>query len=325
MRSQTEEKMMKTTKVIVAPSLLLSAGLLVWSMGANAQQPKPEQPAKARQLSEADEKAIRDILKDQETAWNKHDMKAFTKAFRDDAEGINVVGMYWRGKPAILKHLVDFHATFLKDCQEYLEEVQVHSVGEGHAVAVNIWKVDAFKGPGGHEIPACRHRSTVALAKGKDGWEVVHFHNTTIDEAVVKAAAAPRKDGSAEDDLKALQGTWVTLKLVSDGKVEVDLKEPPKEGPVSTLSYDGHKWVLKLGDKKLASGTSKLDSSKTPKHIDLTHVSGPLKGQTVLGIYKLVGDEYAACIAAVGKERPSEFSSKEGSGYRLVVSKREKR
>jgi uncharacterized protein (TIGR02246 family) len=120
-------------------------------------------------------------------------MKAFTKAFRDDAEGINIVGMYWRGKPVILKHLLDFHATFLKDVQEYLEEVQVHSIGAGYAVAVNIWKVDGFEGPGGVDFPACRHRSTVVLAKGADGWQVVHFHNTTIDEAAGKAAAAPKK------------------------------------------------------------------------------------------------------------------------------------
>lgn len=133
------------------------------------------------------------------------------------------------------------------------------------------------------------------------------------------------KDGRAEDDLKALQVTWVTLKIVTDGKVEVDLKEPPKEGPASTLTYYEHKWVVKLGDKELASGTSKLDPSKAPKYIDLAHESGPLKGQTLLGIYKLVGDEYTACIAAPGKARPTEFASQEGSGQKLVVNRREKR
>ena len=81
---------MKTSKVIAASSVLLSAGLLIWATGTVAQQSTPERPAKPDQLAAADEKAIRDILKDQQTAWNKHDMKAFTKAFRDDAEGINV-------------------------------------------------------------------------------------------------------------------------------------------------------------------------------------------------------------------------------------------
>jgi hypothetical protein len=49
----------------------------------------------------------------------------------------------------------------------------------------------SFKAPSGVEVPACRHRSTLALAKGTDGWKVVLFHNTTIDETAVKGATAP--------------------------------------------------------------------------------------------------------------------------------------
>jgi uncharacterized protein (TIGR02246 family) len=177
---------MKTLKIIVVSLLILTSSLLLWGVGAFAQQLKAEQPAKALQFSNADEKAIRKILKDQETEWNKHDMKAFTKAFRDDAEGINAVGIYWRGKPALLKHLTDYHDTIFKELEETLEEVEVHSIGDGYAVAVSIWKVGSFKAPSGVEIPACRHRSTTVLAKGADGWKVVHFHNTIIDEGAAK-------------------------------------------------------------------------------------------------------------------------------------------
>ena len=184
---------MKTTKVTVGSALLLSASLMLWCVGAFAQQSKSEQPGKAQQLSEADEKAIQEIMKDQETAWNKHDMKAFTKSFRDDVDGINIVGMYWRGKAEILKHLTDFHKTNFKDLEETLDEVNVHSIGDEYAIAIVIWKVGAFKAPSGVEIPACRHRSTLVLAKGTDGWMVVHFHNTTIDEAALKGAAGQPK------------------------------------------------------------------------------------------------------------------------------------
>jgi uncharacterized protein (TIGR03067 family) len=180
---------------------------------------------------------------------------------------------------------------------------------------------DAFTTPDGHVISKQQDRQTYVLAKEPDGWKIMHCQNVWVDAEAAKNNPVNTKDGPAEDDLRALQGTWMTMKLVTDGKVEIDLKEPSKEGPVSTLTYNSHKWVLKLGDQELASGTSKLDSSKTPKRIDLTHESG----QTLPGIYKLVGDEYTACIAAPGKARPTEFTSKEGSGQRLVVSKREKR
>lgn len=185
---------MHTSKFIVIPFLLLAAGLLPWGIRAFAQQPNAEKTANVHQLSDADEKAIRDIMKGQETAWNKHDMKAYMEPYRDDADAINIVGMYWQGKAAILKHLSDFHATSFKDLEETLDEVHVHSIGDGYAIAILIWKVGAFKAPNGVTIPAGRHRSTQVLAKGTDGWKVVHFHNTTIDEAAVKgAAAAPKK------------------------------------------------------------------------------------------------------------------------------------
>jgi len=174
---------MKTS--IVLARVFLAAGLLTWGGGARADAPR---------LSDADDKAIRQILKDQATAWNKHDMAAFTKSFRDDVDGINVVGMYWSGKAAILKHLSFYHATNFKDLEETLDEVNVRPIGDGYAMAILIWRVGAFKSPSGAPIPAARHRSSQVLAKGPDGaWQVVHFHNTTIDEGALKAAAAPQK------------------------------------------------------------------------------------------------------------------------------------
>ncbi|QEL17468.1 SgcJ/EcaC family oxidoreductase [Limnoglobus roseus] len=184
---------MNTPKVITGPFLLLTAASLFWLAGAFARPPEAETPAKAHQLSAGDEKAIRDAVKDQEAAWNKHDMKAFTKAFRDDAEGVNVVGMHWRGKTEILKHLTAYHDTIFKDLEETIEEVNVHATGVGSAIAVSVWKVGSFKVPSGIVVPACRHRSTLVLAKASDGWKVVHFHNTTINEVAVKNAPAPPK------------------------------------------------------------------------------------------------------------------------------------
>jgi uncharacterized protein (TIGR02246 family) len=117
-------------------------------------------------------------------------MEAFTKAFRDDADGINIVGMYWRGKAQIMNHLSHYHKTNFKDLEETVQEANVHSIGNGYAIAILIWQVGSFTAPNGVEFPACRHRSTLVFAKGADGWKVVHFHNTTIDEAAVTGGIA---------------------------------------------------------------------------------------------------------------------------------------
>ncbi|MBI3411839.1 MAG: TIGR03067 domain-containing protein [Planctomycetes bacterium] len=130
-----------------------------------------------------------------------------------------------------------------------------------------------------------------------------------------------KKDPS-KGDLDKLQGTWVTFSLVNNGKTLVDEKTPPKEVPTSKLVYDGNKWMIKVGDKTVASGIFKIDASKKTKEIDILDESGMKNDQTKLGIYELTGDIYKYCLAPAGKPRPTEFTSNEASGHSLGVSKR---
>jgi hypothetical protein len=62
-----------------------------------------------------DEKAIRQLVATFESGWNTNDMKAIGSIFRDDAEFINLVGMHWRGRDAIVKAHVAYHAIMFKD------------------------------------------------------------------------------------------------------------------------------------------------------------------------------------------------------------------
>jgi uncharacterized protein (TIGR03067 family) len=126
-------------------------------------------------------------------------------------------------------------------------------------------------------------------------------------------------------DLDRLRGTWLTVSLVNDGKTLVDEKDAPKAGPTTTLVYDGDKWMVKVGDKTVASGVFKIDSAKTPKEIDIMDESGAKNEKTKLGIYEIDGDIYRYCLAPPGKPRPTGFRSKEGSGESLGAMRREKR
>ena len=124
-----------------------------------------------------------------------------------------------------------------------------------------------------------------------------------------------------EDDLDKLRGTWLTVSQISNGKVIVDEKTPVPTGPVTKLVYDGNAWTVKAGDKKFAKGTFKIEAAKSPKEIVIMDDQGKVKLQ---GIYELNGDTYRYCIAPPGKDKPNEFSSKEGSGHILMILKREK-
>jgi len=128
----------------------------------------------------------------------------------------------------------------------------------------------------------------------------------------------------AKDDLARLSGTWRTVSLVNDGKALMDEKSPPKPGPATKLVYEGTKWLIKVGDKTVAGGVFKIDSTKSPKEIDIFDETGVKNEKTKLGIYELNGDTYKYCLAPAGKPRPTDFTSKSGSGHSLGVSKREK-
>lgn len=127
-----------------------------------------------------------------------------------------------------------------------------------------------------------------------------------------------------QDDLARLQGTWLTVSLVSNGKALVTENDPPKPGPVTKLAYEGNRWKVIVGDKTVATGVVKIDSSRRPKEIDLLDESGTKNETTKLGVYELDGDTYRYCLAPAGKPRPTELSSPVGSGFSLGVSRREK-
>jgi len=126
-----------------------------------------------------------------------------------------------------------------------------------------------------------------------------------------------------KDDLDKLQGAWLTVSLVSDGKTVVDENLPPKPGPTTKVVYEGNEWKVKVGDKIVATGLIKVDSTKIPKELDVLDESGMKNDKTKLAIYELEGDTFRYCIALAGKPRPVDFSSKEGSGHALIVSRRE--
>jgi uncharacterized protein (TIGR03067 family) len=147
---------------------------------------------------------------------------------------------------------------------------------------------------------------------------------TVLAVGLCLTAAAPAADKEKKTDADRMQGTWQTVKMELSGMTLPD-------EVVNNL-----KFVIK-GDKAVVMGvpdvvkqyaemTFKIDASTTPKSIDFKIAAGDNKGDEVEAIYEFKGeDEIKICGKLVGKERPGEFSTKEGDNRVVAVLKREKK
>ncbi len=132
-------------------------------------------------------------------------------------------------------------------------------------------------------------------------------------------AAQGAREAAVKKDLEKLRGTWRYESLVVEGTKadEDDFKN-------ARLVCEGEKFTMNDGTATYR-GTLHLDPAKKPRTIDVVFTDGPEKGKTSFGIYEVEGDTFKVCIGLAGKERPTEFVSKPGSGHVLEVLKREKR
>jgi uncharacterized protein (TIGR03067 family) len=124
---------------------------------------------------------------------------------------------------------------------------------------------------------------------------------------------------NAQDDAKKekLVGTWDAVSVTVDGKAR-----PEDEVKKSKMIFTGDKITILREGRKDDEGTYKIDSTKKPKHIDLTPTTGGEAGKTMQGIYELEGDTLKICFGR--PDRPKELASKEGGETVLIVLKRAK-
>src|ERR1051326_7071509 len=130
-------------------------------------------------------------------------------------------------------------------------------------------------------------------------------------------ALAKEPPATAEkQELQKFQGTWQLVSAENDGKVL-----PEEQVKQIRVVIEGNTHTVYFGDKAVAEKIEfRIDPTKKPKEVTDT-----LKdGKEIRGIYELDGDTLRSCVGAPGKDRPTEFTGKAGSGQTLRVFKRVK-
>jgi uncharacterized protein (TIGR03067 family) len=138
--------------------------------------------------------------------------------------------------------------------------------------------------------------------------------------AVLVLVGTANAQDAVKKEMSQLEGEWSMVSGEANGL------SMPKETVNSgkRVAKDGQTTIT-VGGQIYFKAKFSIDLTKKPKAIDYTMTEGPTKGKTHLGIYELDGDTVKFCFAAPGKDRPSEFTAKEGSQRTLSVWKRDKK
>ena len=146
------------------------------------------------------------------------------------------------------------------------------------------------------------------------------MHLIVAGIAFLVVAGGSCSQEAAKKEMTQLEGEWSMVSGEASGASMP--KEMVKSG--KRVAKDGETTIT-FGGRVYFKAKFRIDPAKKPRAIDYTMTEGPTKVKTHLGIYELDGDTVKFCFAAPGKDRPTEFTAKEGSQRTLSVWKRVKK
>jgi uncharacterized protein (TIGR02246 family) len=85
--------------------------------------------------------------------WNRHEMKAFARLFAADAEFVNVVGLWWKGRKQIQEAHERTHGTLFKNSRLTILETMVRFPSPRLAIARSRWQLEGHVSPDGQPLP----------------------------------------------------------------------------------------------------------------------------------------------------------------------------
>jgi uncharacterized protein (TIGR02246 family) len=139
--------------------------------------------ASAQQIDTAKENhAIRQLVKNYEDAWNRHDPKALAANYRVDATWVNWFGAYYIGRQDIEDHYRTTHNTYFKPSHYYtraVEDIQ-YLKPDVAVVHVRTGLTDDARYPG----ETFEFRRIIVLTKIDGVWLIQAGQNAKLEKGI---------------------------------------------------------------------------------------------------------------------------------------------
>jgi uncharacterized protein (TIGR02246 family) len=145
-----------------------------------------------------DEAEIRTIETQQAEAWNHHDAKAYATLFTEDADVVNVLGWWWKGRPQLESKLTAAYAFVFRESTLTIDEVDIKFLNPEMAIAHVRWSMTGAKSATGNasQIPQ-QGIQTQVLQKHAGKWLIAVFQNTNgVPEVPFHTGPPPAQPGA---------------------------------------------------------------------------------------------------------------------------------
>jgi len=131
-----------------------------------------------KRMSEGAEEAITRAVEAFEDGWNRHDLAAGFAFFAEDADFVNVVGQWWRGRHEIVEQLSACHSDRFRDSTLKITSVSIRFLRFDVAVVHLAWTLAGDRGPDGRGLPLRRGIITLTSSRSKSRWGFDAAQNT---------------------------------------------------------------------------------------------------------------------------------------------------
>jgi uncharacterized protein (TIGR02246 family) len=138
-------------------------------------------PSETEQAGAAKDRAkILSVLADFTDAWNRHDARAFSMLFAQDADFTNVRGTSAHGRTQIETFHVPSFATKFKDTHQTITETKVRLIKPDVAAVDARWEMTGAKGSEGQDLPLRKGLLNFVMTKEGGEWVITVMHNMDL-------------------------------------------------------------------------------------------------------------------------------------------------
>lgn len=163
----------------------------------------------------------------------------------------------------------------------------------------------------GHAYEVLR-RESGARPANVDGGAACETPSAAPDTEI--AANADAFAYVSSETLTKLQGKWKAEKIVRDG-----MELPWLMRKTARRVAKENEIAISIGGIKMIQALVRIDESQSPMHVDYLNIGGKAKGTTQFGVMEWRDDAAWFCMAAPGRERPTDFECPAGSQRTLSV------